>query len=157
MEREMGYRVHNSPQGLRFPQAALGRDAAFCGKTEIQAATLRCSLPALVWRVSLPQAGIPTRAIMTAETGRTQIRGSALLLGGKGISALLNFGTQVLIARQLTKGDYGAFIYALSAVAFFQVFCTLGMQVAIPRFVPIYDERRDYNKVFGAIAVAIGT
>ena len=59
------------------------------------------------------------------ETTR-QIRGSSLLLIGRSISLGINFLTQVLIVRALTKTDYGAFSYALSIVALGQMVITLG-------------------------------
>jgi len=84
---------------------------------------------------------------------RTQIRGSSLLLVGRGLSATINFATQVLIVRYLSTHDFGAFAYVLSIVTFFQAFSTLGLQTAIPRFVPIYHEKREYNKLFGTMAL----
>lgn len=91
---------------------------------------------------------------------KTQIRGSSLLLLGRGLSVTINFLAQVIIVRCLSTQDFGAFAYALSVVAFFQAFSTLGLQNAIPRFVPIYHEKKEFNKLFGTMAlvvVVIGT
>ncbi|MEZ4663915.1 MAG: oligosaccharide flippase family protein [Caldilineaceae bacterium] len=69
----------------------------------------------------------------------------------------LNFVTQVLIVRYLTKADYGAFGYALSIVALGQSFATFGLDRAITRFVPIYHEKEEYNKLFGTLIMVLTT
>jgi O-antigen/teichoic acid export membrane protein len=51
---------------------------------------------------------------------------------------------------------YGAFAYGLSVVAFLQLFATLGVQDAISRYVPIYYENGEYDKLFGTIFLAAG-
>src|SRR3989337_1005401 len=88
---------------------------------------------------------------------RRQIRGSSLLLIGQFISKGINFAVQVLIVRYLTKSDYGAFAYALSIVAVGETIATFGLDRAITRFVPIYHEQRDYNKMVGTIFMVLGT
>lgn len=86
---------------------------------------------------------------------RKQIRGSGLLLAGRCVSLVLNFVTQVLIVRYLSKSDYGAWAYCLSLIALFQAFSSLGLKRAITRFVPIYHEEEDYGKMFGTILLVI--
>ena len=86
-----------------------------------------------------------------------QIRGSSLLLIGRTLSMAVNFVVQVLIVRYLSKTDYGAFAYGLSIVALGESIGTFGLDRAITRFVPIYHERRDYNKLFGTIILVIST
>lgn len=88
---------------------------------------------------------------------RSQIRGSSLLLSGQFLSKAINFAVQVLIVRYLSKTDYGAFAYALSVVAIGESIATFGLDRAITRFVPIYHEQRDYNKLFGTILMVIGS
>ena len=90
------------------------------------------------------------------ETSR-QIRGSSLLTGGRGISLVINFAVQVLIVRYLSQEGYGAFAYALALVAVGESLVTLGLDRAITRFVPIYEERHEYDRMFGTIALAFGT
>ncbi len=96
-----------------------------------------------------------------AKTGpaatRKQIRGSSLLLAGRGLSVALNFATQVLIVRYLSKSDFGAWAYSLALVGFLQVFATFGLDRATPRFVPIFHERNDYPKLFGTIFLVLAT
>ncbi|MFQ5856331.1 MAG: flippase [Anaerolineae bacterium] len=88
---------------------------------------------------------------------RGQIRGSTLLLAGRFLSKGVNFASQVMIVRYLAKSDYGAFAYALSIVALGETVVTFGLNRAITRFVPIYHERHDYDKLFGTIIMAAST
>ncbi|MFQ5629291.1 MAG: oligosaccharide flippase family protein, partial [bacterium] len=91
------------------------------------------------------------------DATRTQIRGSSLLLVGRLLSVGINFASQVLIVRYLTQADYGAWAYALSMVAFLQGFAVLGLDRAITRFVPIYHEKNENDKMFGTIFLVVGT
>lgn len=88
-----------------------------------------------------------------------QIRGSSLMLVGRSISMAVNFAVQVLIVRYFAnaKADYGAFAYALSIVALGESIATFGLDRAITRFLPIYHERQEYNKLFGTIIMVIST
>jgi O-antigen/teichoic acid export membrane protein len=85
------------------------------------------------------------------------IRGSSLLLIGRGISLVASFAIQVLTVRYLSKSDYGAFAYALSLVSLGSSVAVFGLDKTITRFVPIYQEERDYNKLFGSIIMMVGT
>src|SRR3990172_1258923 len=84
------------------------------------------------------------------------IRGSSLLLAGRLLSMAAGFAVQVLTVRYLSKSDYGAFAYALSVVSLGTSFVLLGLDKTITRFVPIYHEQHDYNKLFGAILMMVG-
>src|SRR5256885_10082196 len=90
------------------------------------------------------------------DAARRQIRGSSLLLLGRVLSLGINFFTQVLMIRYLSTRDFGALAYGLAVVSFFRIFASLGLQDAIPRFVPIYRENREYGKMFGTILLAVG-
>lgn len=98
----------------------------------------------------------PVRSDSATDTTR-QIRGSSLLTGGRGISLLINFAVQVLIVRYLSQEGYGAFAYALSLVAVGESIVTLGLDRAVTRFVPIYEERGQYDRLFGTLVLAVGT
>lgn len=87
---------------------------------------------------------------------RRQIRGSSLLLFGRVISMGVNYVVQVLIARYLSKSDFGAFAYALSLVALGETIATLGLDRAVTRFLPIYQEKEDYGKLFGTMVMVLG-
>jgi O-antigen/teichoic acid export membrane protein len=91
------------------------------------------------------------------DATRKQLRGSSLLLSGRLISMGLNFVAQVLVVRYLSTRDYGAFAYALAGVAFFDGISSLGLKRGIARFAPIYHERRDYDRLFGVIALVVAT
>ena len=86
-----------------------------------------------------------------------QIRGSSLLLLGKFLSIGINLATQVMMVRYLSKADFGAWGYALAIVTFFQTICTLGLARSQTRFIPIYHEKEEYDKLFGTIALIIIT
>jgi O-antigen/teichoic acid export membrane protein len=81
------------------------------------------------------------------------IRGSTAMLLGQVIALLVSFVVQVVVVRQLTKDDYGAFAWALSTVLLIQAFLPLGRDRASARFLALYDERKDYSRLFGFIAV----
>jgi O-antigen/teichoic acid export membrane protein len=98
-----------------------------------------------------------TQARAKHSSTNRQIRGSSLMLVGRTISMVANFAIQVLIVRYLSKANYGAFAYAMSFVTLGQTIATFGLDRAITRFVPIYHEHRDYNKMFGTILLVIGT
>jgi O-antigen/teichoic acid export membrane protein len=104
-----------------------------------------------------PQAETLPRAKNSA-TNR-QIRGSSLMLVGRALSMGVNFVVQVLIVRYFAtaKGDYGAFAYALSIVTLGESIATFGLDRAVTRFLPIYHERQEYNKLFGTIFLVVGT
>src|SRR5574342_386937 len=86
---------------------------------------------------------------------RRQIRGSSLLLVGQLLAKGVNFGIQVMIVRYLSRSDYGAFAYGLSIVALGESIATFGLDRAITRYVPIYHEQRDYNKMFGTLFMVV--
>lgn len=88
---------------------------------------------------------------------KKQIRGSSLLLIGRVLSKGVGFVVQVLIVRYLAKSDYGAFAYALSVVAMGETIVTFGLDRAVTRFLPIYHEQRDYNKMFGTLFLVLST
>ncbi|MBD3376192.1 oligosaccharide flippase family protein [candidate division KSB1 bacterium] len=88
---------------------------------------------------------------------RKQIRGSSLLMIGRFLSVGLNFASQVILVRYLTQANYGAWTYALSLVAFFRPISSLGLRHSISRFVPIYHEQEKFAKLFGTIALTLGT
>jgi O-antigen/teichoic acid export membrane protein len=58
-----------------------------------------------------------------------------------------------MIVRYLSQGTYGAFAYALSIVILVQHLVNLGMGRAIARFVPIYHEEGDYDRMLGTIVL----
>ena len=88
---------------------------------------------------------------------RRQVRGSALLLSGRGLDLALSAATQVIIVRVLSKADYGAFAYALALAAIGQTLLSLGQGQLLSRFMAMYEEQRDYARMFGAMFIAVAT
>jgi O-antigen/teichoic acid export membrane protein len=109
---------------------------------------------------STTAASIPAEAkspVRQHYATKRQIRGSSLLLVGQLLAKGVNFGVQVFIVRYLTRSDYGAFAYAMSFVGLGESITTFGLDRAITRFVPIYHEQKDYQKMFGTILMVIGS
>jgi O-antigen/teichoic acid export membrane protein len=104
-----------------------------------------------------PGAGEPGPGGGAGHGTHRALRGSTLLLFGRLLSVLMNFATQVLIVRHLSKTDFGVFAYALSLVVMGQSIAALGVDRAVSRFLPIYDERREDGKLLGTLVVAAGT
>jgi O-antigen/teichoic acid export membrane protein len=88
---------------------------------------------------------------------RKHVRGSSLLLSGRFLSLALNLLTQILIIRYFSKTDYGMFAYALALVSMLTTMNRLGMERAIARFIPIYEEKNDLASAAGILILAIGT
>ncbi len=86
-----------------------------------------------------------------------QIRGSSVLMVGRVASVFVNLFVHGLIARVLTKEEFGNFSYALSLVMMISVFITLGIDRAVPRFVAMYDERREWGHLAGTLIIQLAT
>ena len=102
----------------------------------------------------------PTRstdAIDTADgMARSHVRGSSVLLFGRLLAFALNFVSQVLIVRHLSKAGFGAFAYGLSIALVAETAVTLGLDRALGRFVPQFDVRREDGRLFGVIVFVFG-
>jgi O-antigen/teichoic acid export membrane protein len=98
-----------------------------------------------------------TPAIDALSASRKQIRGSTLLFTGRMLSVGINFAVQVLIVRYLSKADFGVFAYGLSLVALGQSISILGLDKAVSRFLPIYDEDGAHGKMLGTLLLVGGT
>lgn len=85
----------------------------------------------------------------------SQIRGSSVLMLGRVSSIAVNLLVQALIARGLTKSEFGQFAYALSLVTTISTFITLGIDRAVPRFVAMYDERKQWGHLVGTLFIQI--
>jgi len=92
-----------------------------------------------------------------SKSTKKHLRGSTLLLAGRLISMATNFAVQVLTVRYLSKSDYGAFAYAMSLVSFGSSLAVFGLGKTITRFVPIYQEKGEYHKLFGTIIMVVST
>ena len=82
------------------------------------------------------------------------MRGSALLLLGRVIALGVEFGAHVVVVRYLTKGDYGAYSYALAVAGLFAGLLVLGLPETLARYAPIFLERRQHSRLLGATLIA---
>jgi O-antigen/teichoic acid export membrane protein len=89
-------------------------------------------------------------------SGSAQLRGSSLLFAGKFLAIGGNLLIQVLIVRYLSQSAYGAFAYALAIANLLTVVVGFGLDQAIQRFAAIYDERKAFDRLAGAIVLQIG-
>src|ERR671922_2959135 len=96
-------------------------------------------------------------AVSINQATKKNLRGSTFLLAGRVIGMVANFAIQVLIVRYLSKSDYGAFAYALSVISLGSSLTVFGLEKTITRFVPIYQERGEYHKLFGTLILAVST
>ena len=101
-------------------------------------------------------ASAPAAPRRRTDATTRQIRGSTLLLAGRGISLGLNFLAQVMTVRYLSKIDYGALAYALAMVSVFARFSRLGMDKAASRFTAVDLERENYPRLFGSLLFMLG-
>lgn len=86
-----------------------------------------------------------------------QLRGSTLLLAGRMLSKLVNFGVQVAIVRLLSKEDFGVFAYGLALVLSGELVVKFGLGRGANRFVPYHAERGEHGEVMGTLALVCGT
>lgn len=92
-----------------------------------------------------------------AELGRAQLRGSTLLLVGRVASMGLTVATQVLLVRALSKSEFGAFAFALAITSAGRVLLSVGQGRTLSRFLAIYEEREQYDRLFGALVLVVVT
>jgi O-antigen/teichoic acid export membrane protein len=102
-------------------------------------------------------------ATETGDSTRRQIRGSSLLLSGRLLSIGVKLVTQTLIVRHLATADFGAWAYAVSAVALALGFAHLSFDQSVARFTAMYREQKRYGELLGmllfaaAVVLATGT
>ncbi len=101
--------------------------------------------------------GTEDRSASSKESVKKHIRGSTLLLAGRVIGVLTNFGVHVLIVRYLAKAEYGAFAYAYAIMMLGSHVVALGLNKGLSRFVPIYQERGEYERMAGTIVLVLCT
>ena len=88
---------------------------------------------------------------------RKHVRVSVLFLAGRIISIVLNLIVQIMIVRYLTKSHFGVFAYALALVTMATTVTRFGMGTTIARFVPIYHEQKNTQKILGLLLLAFGS
>jgi O-antigen/teichoic acid export membrane protein/D-alanine-D-alanine ligase-like ATP-grasp enzyme len=91
-----------------------------------------------------------------ATGSATHVRGSTLLLVGRLLSIGINLASQVLIARQLSKSEFGAFAIAIALAGLGQVVITLGLHRGATSFIARFEEEHAYSRLAGTILLYIG-
>ncbi len=86
-----------------------------------------------------------------------QLRGSSLLLAGRMLSKVVNFGVQVAIVRLLSKDDFGVFAYGLALALAGELVVKFGLGRGANRFVPYHAERGEGAQVMGTLALVCAT
>lgn len=99
----------------------------------------------------------PKVSARSGDVARKHIRGSSLLMAGKLMSVGAKLVGQILVVRYLTTADYGAWAYALAAVALLGGFAHLSLDRTVSRFASIYHEQGRIDRFFGTIALVLGT
>jgi len=107
--------------------------------------------------MTIPAGAASDEPMLATDMGREHVRGSTLLVVGRIASMLFTVATQILIVRALTKGEYGAFAYALALAAAGRTLLSLGQGKMLSRFMALYEEQRDFGRMFGSMALAAGT
>ncbi len=67
------------------------------------------------------------------------------------LGLLLAWGIQVALARMLPRSDFGVFVTVSALTATLAVPAALGLPVALVRFLPEYQERRDWRRYRGLV------
>jgi len=105
--------------------------------------------------VTATAAAHPPVAGRTAPAEADYVRGSTLLVVGRLVAQLADIGVLVLLARYLSKSDYGALAYALSLVILFKALALFELPNTLGRFLPIYREAGRENSVLGSVVTGI--
>lgn len=84
-----------------------------------------------------------------------QVRGSSVLLLGRVISLVVNLLLQLLLVRYFTKDVFGSFAFAWASVEFGVFVSALGLNKALARFVPMYQEAGDRARMRRAVAFTL--
>ena len=105
--------------------------------------------------LSEPSPADSNSASRPGSASRTHIRGSALLLAGRAISLALNFASQVMVIRYLSKESWGAFSTVIAIVGVGSVINIIGLPRTIGRFAPIYEEKGEFGRLIGSVIIGL--
>ena len=96
-----------------------------------------------------PLVRLAKRFVRSESVTALLARGATGTLAIKVASAATAFGVQVLVARLLGAGSYGAYAYAITWQSFLLIFGTIGFETASLRFVAEYVGRRQWTLLRG--------
>ncbi len=88
------------------------------------------------------------------ESTRKQIRGSSLLLAGRGFSLVINLVTQIVVIRYLSRLDYGAFAWSFSVIEMAALAAAFGMDKSLSRFGAMYHQQGDFRRLSGILILS---
>ena len=91
------------------------------------------------------------------DVAKKNVRGSTLLLLGRIVSLALNLGTQIVLVRHLSKSDYGLLAYSFLLAELLLVPVVFGLDAAITKYIPIFQERDEKRKLLGTVALTVGS
>ena len=97
----------------------------------------------------------PTALEEQERRGADYVRGSTLLVVGRVVAQLADISLLIVLARYLTQGDYGALTYALAIVILFKTFAVFELPNTLGRFLPLYREQGQQDKLRGAITAGL--
>lgn len=87
-----------------------------------------------------------------AAVSRAALRGTALLLAGRGLAVALALVTQVVLVRALPPTEYGRIAYALAVVTLLQAVLPLGTDRGLGRALARYEALHDRARLLGVLA-----
>jgi O-antigen/teichoic acid export membrane protein len=93
----------------------------------------------------------------TDKAAKKHIRGSSFLFVGRIISIALKAFLQLLIVNYLAKEEYGAFAYVTAIIEIAAIFTLISLDQAASRFIPLYQEKDDYDSIFGFMLMSVIT
>ena len=67
------------------------------------------------------------------------------------LGSLLAFGINILLARLLGVSHYGTYVYALTWINLLSLFCKVGMDTSLLRFVPAYNAKGEWSLLRGLL------
>ena len=120
-------------------------------------ATIECEEPFESANPSDVPAATAASASDSGHATKKHMRGSSLLLVGRGLATLINFAVQVLVVRYLSVAEFGAFAFSVATVAMLAKFAELGLGKGLGRYTAMYHEQRDYSRMFGSLILGLFT
>jgi O-antigen/teichoic acid export membrane protein len=84
-------------------------------------------------------------------------KGGSILVVGRLVNYAARLGVTVLLARLLGAENYGMYNIAVTSAMIAGAIAVFGLDTAVMRQIAIYNSRRDYSGVWGAIQVAVGS
>ena len=87
--------------------------------------------------------------------GAVLVRGASGSFGVMLLGAALAFGINILLARVLGVSQYGIYVYALTWINLLSLFCKLGMDTSLLRFVPAYSANEEWSLLRGILGRSV--